>query len=201
MPVSRETENKLECYLETLIKWNSKINLVSQKTIENAWERHFLDSAQLVKYIPENTKKVVDIGSGAGFPGVVLATLKGDFNLDFETNLVESDSRKCAFLQEVVRVCDVSKVRIFNSRIEKNKDLNGDVVTARALADLNLLLDYSYNYITKYGKYIFLKTQNIDKELHEAQKSWIFDYSLEPSITDENGAIIIVENLKKIEKG
>lgn len=194
--VSRETEQRLITYFTTLKKWNKKINLVSEKTIESSWQRHFVDSAQIINLLPKNTKTIADLGCGAGFPGMVLSIIKADFDFCFETYLIESDAKKCAFLQEISRVCKVEKVKIINKRIEEVKDIKVNIVVARALAKLNILLDYSYNYITECSSCLFLKTQNIEDEILEAQKKWVFNYTLKPSISDKTGTIIILENIK-----
>ena len=106
--------------------------------------------------------------------------------------------KKCAFLQEVKRICDVKKVEIFNQRIEKINNFYVDLVVARALTGLNDLINYAYRYTTKYSKYIFLKTQNIDIEILEAKKNWIFDYQIIPSVSDKRGLIVILENINRV---
>ena len=195
--VSRETEQKLVKYGEVLTKWNAKINLVSPKTIPDLWQRHLLDSAQIIKFISPKALKIADLGTGAGFPAMVLAIIKNDFNLNFETYLVESDTKKCAFLQEVARICEVKNVKIINQRIEAAAPIEADLITARALTNLDDLFNYGYRHITKCGEFMFLKTQNVDNELIEAQKKWSFDYKLESSISDNAGLIIIIKNIEK----
>ena len=137
--VSRETISKLEVYLAQLVKWQRAINLVSPKTLPDAWNRHFVDSAQILPLIPKHAKKIADLGCGAGFPGLVLAIL--DPTLDM--HLVESDDKKCQFLKHVSREtnCELS---VYNKRIESCiNDIQPDLITARALASLDKLLSYT----------------------------------------------------------
>lgn len=197
MPVSQKTAQNLTLYFNLLNKWNQKINLISKTTINNIWNRHFLDSAQIINFFPEKTSKIVDLGTGAGFPGILLAIIKNDFKLNFKTYLIESDLKKCAFLQEVVRICNIENVEIINKRIETIKNINVDIVISRALADLNSLLNYSINFINKNNICIFLKTINIDNEIIQAKKNWGFNYDIKPSISDENGLILILKDIKQ----
>ena len=133
--VSRETYDKFKIYYETLIKWQKSINLISNTTLDSIWHRHILDSAQLYKYTQNMKGNILDFGSGAGFPGLVLAMMGND-----NINAVESDEKKCIFLKEVARLSD-TKIKIHNSRIEKLKFLNPELITARALAPLIKLID------------------------------------------------------------
>ena len=128
--VSRETLFKFEAYLTLLEKWQRRINLVANSTMANVWQRHILDSAQLIKFYPANTKKILDVGSGAGFPGLVLAIM-GDVTVD----LVESDQRKAVFLSTVIRELGLP-AKVHNQRIETMPNLRPDVITARALASV-----------------------------------------------------------------
>lgn len=183
---------KLELYTNILEKWNKKINLVAKTTIRELWSRHILDSAQLMKYIPEKARIITDFGSGAGFPGMVLAILKESM----EVHLIESDSRKCAFLLEVARVTE-TKVHIHNERIEKLEPWKSDILTARALAPINKLLGYIYNFLKKDGLCLLLKGCNVENELQEAKAEWRFDHKLHPSMVGEGeGFVVEITNLK-----
>ena len=152
--VSRETIQSLRVYANLLEKWNKTINLVSKSTINHMWERHFLDSAQLWPHIPENAKTLVDIGSGAGFAGLVLAIIGKEKKPNLRVVLIESDTRKCAFMRNVSRETNIN-VEIITKRIEEVDDLKADVVTARALATVSQLLDYSKNILKKKGIGLF----------------------------------------------
>ena len=187
--VSRETLDLFSVYGETLAKWQSKINLVSGKTIDNVWGRHFLDCAQLHNLLPSGTKSILDIGSGAGFPGLVLAIM-GAKNV----TLVESDSKKCLFLSEVVRRTG-GHANIVNCRIEEFDGGYFDVITARALAPMDKLLSYINPHFGPGTKGFFLKGEQVDRELTKAKKQWKLDYKTVQSITNDSGSIIVVEKI------
>lgn len=194
--VSRETYDKFKIYCETLIKWQKSINLISNSTLDNIWNRHILDSAQLYKYTQNMKGNILDFGSGAGFPGLVLAMM-GNKNV----NAVESDEKKCIFLKEVARLSD-TKINIHNSRIEKLKFLNPELITARALAPLIKLIYYIENYM-KQGdnlrkdlpKLLFLKGKNYKQELLELKKIRNFDVTVCSSMSDEYGKILNIKNI------
>jgi 16S rRNA (guanine527-N7)-methyltransferase len=187
--VSRETLDRLSVYGELLIKWQTTINLVSNSTIDDMWRRHFLDSAQIFSLLPSDAKNTLDIGSGAGFPGLVLA-LMGAKNV----TLVESDTRKCMFLKEVLRETN-SVANIENCRIEDFTEASFDVITARALAPLDKLLVYAQPYFCPGTIGVFPKGRRFDLELTSAKERWRLKYSLVPSVTDTSGAIIVVEEV------
>jgi 16S rRNA (guanine527-N7)-methyltransferase len=158
--VSRETIDRLEVYAGLLEKWNSTINLVSKNTINQMWKRHFLDSAQLWPHIPSETKTLVDIGSGAGFAGLVLAIIGMEKSPNMKFTLIESDSRKCAFMRNVSREINLD-VQIITKRIEEVTDIKADVITARALATVSQLLEYSKNILKDNGVCLFLKEMHV----------------------------------------
>jgi 16S rRNA (guanine527-N7)-methyltransferase len=187
--VSRETLDIFSVYGETLAKWQSKINLISGKTLDNVWRRHFLDCAQLHNLLPSGTKNILDIGSGAGFPGLVLAVM-GVKNV----TLVEADSKKCLFLSEVVRRTG-RHANIVNCRIEEFDGGHFDVITARALAPMDKLLALHKSTLRPKTKGIFLKGERVDRELTKAKKQWKLKYKTIPSITSDGGSIIIVEKI------
>lgn len=189
-----QPEDKLNHYHGLLLKWQKTINLVSPTTIENAWDRHFEDSIQLSNYIPKGTKKICDIGSGAGFPALVLAIL----HPDIQFTLIESDARKCVFLQTVSRETQCENVKIINDRIENIiDDLDVDMVTCRALASVRQLLIYTKplwdNNIQ--FKILMPKGKNWQDEIEEAEKKFAFDLSDYPSKTDSLARILIVGNI------
>ena len=194
--VSRETYDKFKIYYETLIKWQKSINLISNSSLDSIWNRHILDSAQLYKYTQNMKGNILDFGSGAGFPGLVLAMM-GNENV----NAVESDEKKCIFLKEVARLSD-TKINIHNSRIEKLKFINPELITARALAPLIKLIEYIENYM-KQGdnlrkdlpKLLFLKGKNYKQELSELKKIRNFDVTVCSSMSDEYGKILNIKNI------
>lgn len=190
--VSRETLDRLAAYEVTLRKWQPKINLVGPSTLPDAWRRHFLDSAQLFPLIPESARVLVDLGSGAGFPGLVLAIMGVP-----EVHLVESDARKCVFLREAARAAN-AKVTVHNKRIEAVTGIEADVVTARALAPLTDLLAWAYPFIGNRGVAVFPKGQNVAEELTDTTKYWKMRTERFDSRTDPTGTILRVSGIDRV---
>jgi 16S rRNA (guanine527-N7)-methyltransferase len=184
--VSRETRERLAAYVALLTKWNAKINLVGPATLADVWRRHILDSAQLAPLVA-GAAVLVDLGSGAGLPGLILAILGGP-----QVHLIEADARKCAFLHEAARVTG-TRVVIHNCRIESAPPIAADIVTARALAPLGQLLDHAVRFLKPGGKCIFLKGARQADELTAARKSWHMVVSERPSLSDPSGVILEVE--------
>ncbi|HEV2676874.1 MAG TPA: 16S rRNA (guanine(527)-N(7))-methyltransferase RsmG [Aliidongia sp.] len=185
--VSRETRDRLAAYVAVLVKWNAKINLVGPATLSDVWRRHILDSAQIHLAVA-NTGVLVDLGSGAGLPGLILAIMGGP-----QVHLVESDARKCAFLHEAARVTGTA-VTIHNKRIDAVPSLQADIVTARALAPLAQLLDHAIRFLKPAGKCVFLKGARQADELTEARKCWHMRVTERPSLSDPSGVILEVES-------
>jgi len=185
--VSRETRERLGSYVALLVKWNAKINLVGPATLADVWRRHILDSAQIHGRVAA-AGTLVDLGSGAGLPGLILALLGGP-----GVHLIESDARKCAFLHEAARVTGTA-VTIHNKRIEVVPRFDADVVTARALAPLDQLLDHASRFLTPAGKCVFLKGARQADELTAARKSWHMRVTEWPSLSDPSGVILEVES-------
>jgi len=189
--LSKETMDKLEVYNNLLAKWQKSINLVSNNTIKDAVERHFLDSAQLIKYIENKYLVIADMGSGAGFPGLILAIMGIK-----KVNLIESDARKCEFMRQVSRETFCKNVVVHNKRIENCSIDDLDLVTARALAPIRDLLAWADS--LKSGvDCLFLKGEKAEEEIKEALKDWDFDYKLYKSDTDPKGNIVKIEHLSK----
>lgn len=192
LDVSRETLEKLAIYQALVEKWTQKINLVSRTTIDDLWQRHFVDSAQLLKLCPSTVEHWADLGSGAGFPGLVVAILAEDLGFPRQVSLVESDTRKAVFLRTVLRETDV-QATVLDSRIEQLTPLNADVLSARALADLTTLLDYTAHHLSDEGIALFLKGQNWRSELEAAQTKWRFKYNVDKSVTSPSSVILRIE--------
>lgn len=190
VPVSRETLAKLDRYAELLTEWNQKFNLVADSTLPHIWNRHFLDSAQLRRFIPETAKSIADIGAGAGFPGLVLAIIGAP-----KVYLIESVGKKAKFLQEVVDELKVDAV-VRNERAEAIKDLKADVITARACASLNDLLNFSKSLTHKDTLFLFPKGQRLDAELTESAKYWTFTKQKIQSLSDNSGSVLILKDVK-----
>ena len=186
--VSRETFPRLAAYVDLLLRWNGRINLIGRGTAADVWSRHVLDSAQLLPLLPSGARRVVDLGSGAGFPGLVLAISGVP-----EVLLIDSDQRKCAFLREAARVA-AAPVTISASRIEEAPGFEADIITARALAPLSRLLEHAEKYLGPNSRCLFLKGRSAAEELTEAAKLWSMRARLLPSVTDEAAAIVCIEN-------
>jgi 16S rRNA (guanine527-N7)-methyltransferase len=188
--VSRETLARLKAYADLLLDWSARHNLVAKSTLPDLWRRHMWDSAQLAPLIPENATTLADLGSGAGFPGLVLAAMRPGLAITCH----ESTGKKCAFLQAAAERMGLP-VTIENARIETLPRRAYDVVTARALAPLPLLLSYAAPLTGPNSVCLFLKGQNLGSELTEAHKSWKMEVSQVPSQTDPSGAILVVRKL------
>ena len=193
--VSRETIARLETYADLLERWNLKINLVSKTTLKEKWARHFLDSAQIWPHVPENARILTDIGSGAGFAGLVLAVIAAEKNPALKVQLVESDARKCAFMRNAAREMGIS-VEIHNARIESVDIPKADVVTARALASLTELLEFTPKILAENGVCLFLKGEAYVRELESARESWDFDVQTYPSAAHQLGILAIITGIK-----
>ncbi len=195
--VSRETIQRLEIYQKLLEKWQPKINLVSPTTMSEIWTRHFADSFQVMRLAPE-AKIWADLGTGAGFPGLVLAICLS--HTDGCVHLFESNGKKCAFLREVIRETGCC-AKVHDGRIEDKlsdiSDIKIDIVTARALAPLHLLLSYVECLLTTGTRALFLKGQDVVSELEEASKYWNFSTCLHQSLVDTRGSIVDISNLVK----
>jgi 16S rRNA (guanine527-N7)-methyltransferase len=188
--VSRETLARLKAYADVLADWNARHNLVAKSTLPELWRRHFWDSAQLLPLVPDSSRTLADLGSGAGFPGLVLAALRPGLAV----TLHEATTKKCLFLKTAADRMGL-KVEIANGRLEDLPSRPFDVVTARALAPLPQLLAYAQKFVGPNGVCLFLKGQNVGSELTEASKYWSMKASQVPSQTDPSGAIVIVREL------
>ncbi|MDC1375776.1 16S rRNA (guanine(527)-N(7))-methyltransferase RsmG [bacterium] len=194
--VSRETYEKFEIFYETLYKWQKSINLISNSTLDNIWVRHFLDSAQLYDFTKNISGNILDLGSGAGFPGLIL-TMMGNKNI----SVIESDQKKCTFIREVAMLTDIN-VNIYNSRIEDLSFFKPKMIIARALAPLNKLIKYVEIYMEKntsksktFPKLLFLKGKSYKNEILELSKTRNIDYKVYQSITDEFGKIVYINKV------
>jgi 16S rRNA (guanine527-N7)-methyltransferase len=187
VPVSAEILDRLEAYLAVLAKWNARINLVGPATLRDPWRRHILDSAQMVAHLPPG--RLADLGTGAGLPGLILAILGRE-----DVHLVESDQRKVAFLREAARITGANPT-LYATRIEAMPALSAAVVTARALAPLDRLLDMAERFLGPETACYFLKGARVEDELTEARKSWQMEVELLPSLADEAGVIVKVTGI------
>ena len=195
--VSRETFLRLKEYEKLLFKWNAKINLVSRSTLDNFWNRHVLDSAQFLSSVGEKAGKWVDLGSGGGLPGLVVAILSDEIEPVNKLFLVEADARKVVFLKTVCRELGL-KVEVYNNRIEELPPISANIVSARALAPLKTLCLYAKNYLEKDGVAVFAKGENWKAELVEAQKKWIFSYEAVKSTLHEGSVVLVLRGIKSV---
>ena len=193
--VSRETFLRLKEYEKLLFKWNAKINLVSRSTLDNFWNRHVLDSAQFLSSVGEKAGKWVDLGSGGGLPGLVVAILSDEIEPVNKLFLVEADARKAVFLKTVCRELGL-KVEVYNNRIEELPPISANIVSARALAPLKTLCLYAKNHLEKDGVAVFAKGENWKSELVEAQKKWIFSYEAVKSTLHEGSVVLVLRGIK-----
>jgi 16S rRNA (guanine527-N7)-methyltransferase len=190
--VSRETLERLEIYAALLEKWQGSINLVGADSLRDIWRRHMLDSAQLAAHIPRGAPVITDLGSGAGFPGLVLSIM-----LDRPVRLVEASGKKAAFLREAVRLTQAPAI-VHHGRIERAEAWSSEIVVARALAPLTLLLDYAEPFLRNAGKdatCIFLKGARAAEELTEASKCWTMTAERFPSASDPTGTILRIRDI------
>ena len=186
--VSRETIDKFQAYLTLLEKWQRRINLVANSTLADAWQRHILDSGQLVAYYPAQTRHILDVGSGAGFPGLVLAIMGG-----VTVDLVESDQRKAVFLSTVIRELGLP-AKVHNQRIENMPNLHPDVITARALAPVPKLLNLIETQLSFSCVCLFLKGASVEDELTNLQSYSTMIPTTHPSLSGPTGVVLELKN-------
>lgn len=185
--VSRETHRRLEILVETLERWQKAINLVGRNTLDGIWKRHVVDSAQVVPLIPAEAGTLADLGSGGGFPGLVIAAMRPDLDV----TMIESDARKAAFLGEAGRKMGLAKPpKLVIKRIEAAPPANADVVTARALAPLAQLLEWSDRHRMDAAICLFHKGKDWRAEVDEAKKKWDFSPEAFASVTDRDAVLL-----------
>lgn len=189
--VSRETLARLETYAALLAEWSARYNLVSANSLKDVWRRHFWDSAQLAPFIPSTARTLADLGSGAGFPGLVLAELMRG---RLEVTLYEATAKKSRFLVEVAKQLDLP-VAVQNVRVEDAPREIFDVVTARACAPLPRLLGHAQHFAGPGTIMLLLKGQNVEVELTEARKSWRMELRRHQSLSDASGVILEIGGL------
>jgi 16S rRNA (guanine527-N7)-methyltransferase len=195
--VSRETYQSLQAFGELVEKWNRAINLVSKSTVEDLWSRHIVDSAQLFPLTEPGVRHWVDVGSGGGFPGIVVAVLAKELYPDLRFTLVEVDQRKAAFLREACRKLGLEAV-VLSERIENIAPLEADVLSARALAPLSGLMKIADLHMTPGGTALFLKGSQYEAEVEAARNDWAFDLTAIPSVTGSESAVLQVKRIKHV---
>jgi 16S rRNA (guanine527-N7)-methyltransferase len=181
---------RLSQHVDMLATWQRRINLVGKASLNDVWRRHVLDSAQLMDHLPRPAGRLVDLGSGAGFPGLVLAILGAQ-----DVHLIESDARKCAFLAEVNRATGAGAT-IHTARLENLDSLAADIVVGRALAPLDTLIGQALHHLAPGGRCLFHKGRNVEQELTESSKNWKMRVSRIRSISDPSGTILDLEDIR-----
>jgi 16S rRNA (guanine527-N7)-methyltransferase len=190
--VSRETKERLDAFVDLLLKWNRTINLISRKDESEIWPRHVQDALQLTRFLPDTPEPMIDLGTGAGFPGLVLAIAT-----QRHVDLIESDHRKSAFLHEAVRVTNASAA-IHTARIETLALPKVRVVTARALAPLDQLIGMAQNFLMEDGFLLAPKGSNASTELSAARAHWHMTVQSEPSMTSADATIFKISEVRRV---
>lgn len=194
--VSRETTQRLEVYAAELLKWQKAINLVSASTLPDLWTRHFLDSAQVFEHAETLQGLWVDIGSGAGFPGLVCAAMAADSPPDLTFTFIESDLRKGSFLTSTAAKMGL-KIRVLPQRIEEAPPQNADILSARALTSLSGLCAFAERHLAPGGTALFLKGATHAKEIEEALEAWTMKMDILPSQTAEGAVILKIGEISR----
>lgn len=194
--VSRETIERLEIFDDLIRKWNPKINLVSRKSLDDLWTRHIIDSIQVFRSV-EAPASWVDIGSGGGFPGVIVGILAETEAPEMKITLIESDQRKSVFLRTAARLCGL-KFSVLSERIEAVQPQQAGVLSARALADLTDLLNFADLHLANSGTAVFPKGESWKKEVEKAKQQWRFDYEPITSLTEPNAVILKIKGVVRV---
>lgn len=196
LKVSRETEAALDAFLDQVSRWTAKINLVSRGTVTDLRRRHLLDSAQLFTQVRPTDLSWADLGSGGGFPGMVIAILARELQPGLRLTLVESDRRKATFLRMIAAELRVS-AEVRAARIEDVSPLEADVVSARALAPLDVLLALATRHLSSSGTALFLKGATYRDEIATARQTWHFDVEEVPSVTQDGAALLKIKDIRR----
>lgn len=195
--VSRETRERLDIYKALLCKWNPRINLVAPSTLDEVEMRHFADSFQVLNAAPAGFRVWADFGSGGGFPGLIVALACSDMIAPPRVIMVESDTRKCAFLRTVLRETGV-RAEVKSERVEDLDPLNADIASARALAPLSTLLEYFERHVAPDGSAVFLKGERWKEEVQEAESRWKFDLQTTKSCTNTSAKILQISKVSRV---
>ena len=195
--VSRETITSLKKYEDILTKANKSQNLIGNSTINDIWTRHFLDSSQVIDFIDKNDKTLIDIGSGAGFPGLVLAITSKDRKIPLKIKLIEKSSKKTKFLKKLIDELQLDAEVINKNIFEYPKKLSGDVFVARAFKPLKIILPLIHNKAENWKKIFIFLGKTGKNELLQASKSWHIEYKQRVSVTSSDSIVIEINKLKK----
>ena len=195
--VSRETLKKIHKYCDFLIKYNKNLNLISKSTENIIMSRHIEDSSQLLKYIKSEDKSILDIGSGAGFPGIVMYIIKNDLNIDFKLDIVEKSSKKCTYLQELCEFLEIDVV-IHNHDVKNLEKKDYTTLVSRAFKPLDSFLHILDMSNIRFNKILLLKGQSYNTELTEAKKHWEIKCDTHESVTNPGSKVLVINSVKKI---
>ncbi len=194
--VSRETIDKIDKYHLFLVENNKKTSLISKNSEKDAYNRHYLDSAQIIKYLDPNDIKLIDIGTGAGLPGIILELIKKDFKMKFNTEIIDKSPKKCDFLKKVTRLLDIN-VKIHNCEINMLRNSSYDTIVARAFKPLDKFLEIILKNSIKFKKMILLKGENYSKEINDASKHYEIKCESHQSITNPLSKVLVIKSVRK----
>ena len=196
--VSRETIKSLEKYEEILIYENKSLNLIGNSTVKEIWNRHFLDSIQVIDFIDKSQKSLVDIGSGAGFPGIILAIAAKDKKIPLKITLVDKSPKKIIFLKKIIKELNLNVQTLNKNILEDDVKFNDDIFVARAFKPLSEILKLIHNKAENWKKIFIYQGKTWKKELHQASKNWDIKNKQRRSVTSADSVILEIENFKKI---
>jgi len=195
--VSRETISSLKRYENILIEANNDLNLIGNSTINEIWTRHFLDSAQVIDFIDKNNQTLIDLGSGAGFPGLVLAIVSKDRKIHLKVKLIEKSPKKVKFLKNLINDLDLDVEVINQNILENTKNLSEDIFVARAFKPLKTILQLIHNKAENWKKIFIFLGKTGKNELLQASKTWDIEYKQRVSVTSNDSIVIEINKLKK----
>ena len=196
--VSRETIISLKKYEELLINANKSLNLIGKSTIKDIWHRHFLDSFQLIDFIDKNDRNLIDLGSGAGFPGLILAIAARDRKLPLKVTLIEKSKKKTYFLNKINSELDLNVRVICENILDEGKKFVSDVFVARAFKPFQTNLGLMHKKVDNYKKFFIFLGKTGNQELLQASKNWDIKYKQRMSITNSDSVIVEINKLKKL---
>jgi len=196
--VSRETITSLEKYEKMLINANNSLNLIGKSTIPEIWNRHFLDSFQLIDFIGKNEKSLIDIGSGAGFPGIILAIAAKDKKIPIKITLVDKSRKKIIFLKKIIKELNLNVQTLNKNILDDDVKFTDDIFVARAFKPLSVILKLIHNKGANWKKIFIFQGKTWRKELQQASKNWDIEYKQRRSITNTDSVILEIDNFKKI---
>ena len=195
--VSRETIRSLKKYENILIESNKTLNLIGKSTINEIWTRHFLDSAQVIDFIDKNDKTLIDIGSGAGFPGLILAITSRDRKMPLKIKLIEKSPKKINFLKNLIKELNLNVEVIGNNILKEPIKFSEDVFIARAFKPLKIILELIHNKAQNWKKIFIFLGKTGKSELLQASKNWDIEYKQRVSVTSSDSLVIEINRLKK----